>query len=37
VRHSRFARNASLELMGERGPMAGDARELALAIGTIGV
>lgn len=36
VRHSTFARTASLELMDQRGPVGKDARELALALGTIG-
>jgi hypothetical protein len=36
VRHNGFARTASLELMELRGPVAEDARELALALGTVG-
>ncbi|MGH3679316.1 MAG: helix-turn-helix domain-containing protein [Natronosporangium sp.] len=36
VRHSAFARMASLEMLDRRGPVATDARELALALGTIG-
>lgn len=35
VRHSNFARTVSLELSEQRGPVGADARELALAIGTI--
>jgi hypothetical protein len=36
VRHSSFARMASLELAEGRGPVARDARDLALVIGTLG-
>lgn len=36
VRHNTFARTVSLELLDGRGPVAEDARELALVIGTIG-
>lgn len=36
VRHNSFARMASLELAEGRGPVARDARDLALAIGTLG-
>lgn len=36
VKHNAFARTTSLEMMQRRGPLAEDARELALVLGTIG-